>query len=103
MWCCFEPAPRRRVLELGEVADLGAAADDAARAEVAERADRRLVLDRRRLDDARPDARTLRRSSRRSSWLPAPITLPSPTVVAPRRMTFGSRVTSAPRSTVQSR
>ena len=28
------------------------------------------------------------------SWLPAPITLPSPTVVAPRRMTFGSRMTS---------
>ena len=37
------------------------------------------------------------------SWLPAPMTLPAPTVVAPRRMTFGSRVTSSPSSTVQSR
>ena len=36
-------------------------------------------------------------------WEPAPIVVPSPTDVVPRRMTFGSRVTSSASSTVASR
>ncbi len=37
------------------------------------------------------------------SSLPGPMTLPVPMRVAPRRMTFGSMVTSGARSTAQSR
>ena len=35
-------------------------------------------------------------------WLPAPMVVPYPTRVRPRRMTFGSRVTSDASSTVAS-
>src|SRR5438128_2294518 len=38
-----------------------------------------------------------------TNWLPAPMTLPSSTEVAPRRITLGSSVTSGARSTSQSR
>ena len=93
-----------RVLELGVVADLGATTDDAARPQVAERPD---ASPRPRSTDdstiARPDPRTLGRSCESTIWLPAPMTLPSPTDVAPRRMTFGSRVTSGASVTPQSR
>ena len=34
-----------------------------------------------------------------TSWLPAPMVVPSPTRVRPRRITFGSRVTSGASST----
>ncbi len=36
-------------------------------------------------------------------WLPAPMTVPSPIDVVPRRITFGSRVTSVASVTSQSR
>ena len=38
-----------------------------------------------------------------TTWLPAPMRLPSPTDVEPRRMTFGSIVTSVASETVESR
>ena len=99
MWCCFEPGAETRVLELGVVADLRAPPDDAARPQVAERPDGRVVLDRPTPRRCSPRPRRPRPIVASMSWLPAPMTLPVPTLVAPRRITFGSSVTSAARST----
>ena len=56
-------------------------------------------------DDSTTLAQTVARSPTVASMssLPGPITLPVPTLVRPRRMTFGSRVTSGASSTDQSR
>ena len=103
MWCCLEPRPEAGVLELGEVADLGALRRrrcPAAGGCTARRSAPSSIVE---------DSMTLAQTRARApivlstSWLPGPMTLPSPTDVGPRRMTFGSRVTSGARVTSQSR
>ena len=103
MWCWLHARAEGALLDLGEVPDLGTGADVGARPEVAERADRGAVLDVRALDDARPDRGSRRRSRESKIWEPARDPVPSPIVVAPRRTTLGSRITSWARSTAWSR
>ncbi len=57
------------------------------------------------VDDSTIEAHTraLAPTTLSMSWLPAPMTVPCPTEVEPRRMTLGSMVTSAARVTPQSR
>ena len=85
--------PQAGLLELGEVADLRALPHRGAGPQMGEWAD---VAPSSTSDDSSTLAQTRQPAPIRLSitWLPAPMTLPSPTAVAPRRMTLGSSTTS---------
>ena len=93
MWCCLERAPRRACLSSAKLPTSAPCPTDAPGRRWANGP---IVAPSSTSDDSSTLAQTRQPAPIRLSitWLPAPMTLPSPTAVAPRRMTLGSSTTS---------